>query len=173
MGSIMTVYRFQPRAQSILTSLVMAGLGIGIFCLVGVPLIGEGSSGPGDGFRTLRFTLTAICCAPFLFFSWGSLRQVHELRLAEDGAIEFRRAAGSTWITARDVRSLEGMYFGSYDGDAYWQFRIRHTRGHFSFGEVDDALDFVDRIALLNPEVRITGAWPMTMPPVSPTRVAR
>ena len=167
----MTIYRFHPRAQSILTSVVMAGLGIGIFGLVGMPMIMEGGSGPGDGFRTLRLTLTAICCALILLFSWGSLRQVHEMRLAEDGAIEFRRVAGSTWITARDVHSLEGTYFGSYDGNAYWQFRIRHTRGQFSFGEVDDVLDFVDRIALHNPEVRITGAWPMTMPPVTPPRV--
>jgi hypothetical protein len=90
--------------------------------------------------------------------------QVHEIRVADDGTVEFARLRGTVWMAARSVRVVEGVRSRDEDGDVYWRLRIKHARGRVDVWYFEEAKGFVGDVRAHNPAVEIAGRWPAGPP---------
>jgi hypothetical protein len=166
----MTTYRLCSPHASIVAAIVMVAIGVGVFSLVGVPLVQRELVEPDGRDTTFGLVFTVIFCAMFLIIGGGCLRQIYEIRANDDGTIEFARVAGTTRFDARDIRTLDGAYRRDYDGDLFWRLKITSAKGSFTFTQFLDVMEFVDRVRARNPMVQITGLWPMDSPTYPPDR---
>jgi hypothetical protein len=87
-------------------------------------------------------------------------RQVREIRVADDGTVEFVRVRGRIRVAARDIRAVEGAKHRDEDGDVFWELRVRHSGRRIRVWNFERAEEFVADLRALNPSVAVTGEWP-------------
>jgi hypothetical protein len=112
---------------------------------------------PGVGIAALFCTFATTACL-------RGLRSVYEIKVFRDGTIIFDRVWGTTTLTAEDIHSLEGHYKKDYDGDLVWEMRLQGSGLRENFDQFDSVMSFVDTVKAHNPNVVITGLWPMGTP---------
>jgi hypothetical protein len=89
---------------------------------------------------------------------------VDQIQVDDDGMVAFVAPKRATHVAARDITRLSGEYVPAYDGGQLWYLHIGHSTGHYTFGEFEDVMGFVEWVKTHNPDVKITGLWPMGPP---------
>jgi len=156
----MTIYPIRSRRGLFVTAALLAALSFACFSLVGLPVLRDQATDGG----WLRIATGTVFALAFLYVAVSTLRVVYQVRVAWDGTIDFVRGVGTTRISARDVRELEGTLARDYDGNETWGFRVRTSRGTFRFGQFRNATAFVDQIRAHHSGVAIDGVWPQGPP---------
>jgi hypothetical protein len=152
----MTIYRLEGRIGRLIVGGVFGIAGLGLLILALLAAVGPDASA--------SFAIAALFGGlVVLVVVFAMVRQVVEIRLADRGTIDFIRPIGTTRVTARDIRVLEGKLGSSY-GETTWSLCIHHAGGSMTFGQFERVMDFVGQIRAQNPSVEISGVWPMGPP---------
>ena len=166
----MAIYSLHSRSPAIVMTVIVTGIGLGVFGLFGRSFFADGESRLSAGSSWFAVVVVTFFCGIWVLGGLSFLRSVREIRAHDDGMIEFVRVMGSTTVDARDIRCLDGAYRRDYDGDLFWRLKIACRGGTFTFNQFLDVMEFVERVRAQNPTVEITGLWPMTSPMYPPDR---
>jgi hypothetical protein len=98
---------------------------------------------------------SAACC-----LAWIDIRSTtHEIRVADDGTVEFVGLRRNLRIAAQEIRVLERVRY--YDeGSLVKEMRITHARGAEVLPDFDESEEFIADVGALNPGVELIGIWP-------------
>jgi hypothetical protein len=163
----MTVYQLRDRQDGLVYYAVLVIFFGALFAMSALPVLtGDAPKDEWVGRVGMFVVFVLIGC---FFNAWGR-RKVSEIRVADDGTVHLLRGNGRvTTVEAGEIRELEGGYSRDYDGDyTIWGFKLRTGNDEFALGEFDNLMDFVQRVQSHNPNVQITGLWPLNLPPGPP-----
>jgi hypothetical protein len=90
-------------------------------------------------------------------------RQVHTIRVYNDGLIEFVRLLGTTRVSVSDIVMLEGFRKNEYDGPV-WKMRVTTWHTHLTVSDFPDVPTLLARICTIRPEINVRGEWPTLNP---------
>jgi hypothetical protein len=102
---------------------------------------------------------------------WGLFtvaRRVVGIRIASDGVISFVSTIGRTDVAATQIVRIVGQYVPGYD-EPIWTLKVEFAHGRsIRVEDFSEARDFAVQATILNPNLDISGTWPMGAPEVRP-----
>jgi len=108
------------------------------------------------------FTITG-CSIVWVPLWWHTFGIVYEIRLAQDGTVEIMRLQGSVAMPARAIRRVQGLRESNYGKDS-WSMRILSDSGTFTVEFFGRAMELVNDLRALNPNLQVDGEWPVLNP---------
>jgi hypothetical protein len=158
----MTTYPIRSLRGEIAGAVVLVAFTSAIFAITILPVL-TGSAPRGEWFG--RIVVGGLFLLGCLVGGLSSLRSIREIRVSDDGTVEFTRRWATRRMPASDIRSMAGHYHRDYDGNmTIWRLTVVTAHGTFKFEQFTDVLHFADQIRSLNPGVAIEGLWPMVAP---------
>lgn len=158
----MTTYPIRTLRGEIAGAVILVAFTFAIFAMTILPVL-TGSAPRPEWFG--RIVVGGLFLLGCLALCLGSLREVREIRVSDDGTVEFTRRWATRRMPASDIRSMAGHYHRDYDGNmTIWRLTVVTAHGTFKFEQFTDVLLFADQIRSLNPGVAIEGLWPMVSP---------